>query len=571
VGILWARLGTRDAISWFSVGFVVALQTSGSLISSLTDFDGRFVHFIIIRLLSLAVLSAVLGLGWLALRYFARTKPQPVITLTTFALAVSAGTFVFDVLLVLDGFAEDYRFLSRLVTAFIGVVVGLTLVALLVASAREHGRANAQLIATAEELVSLRTEAEGRIVQRHQELVQSIRQQITAQLAQVRGSSLSDASVMRSLIDDVVRPLSYSLAKESTPAATPSAPSLPSGVAWSGVLTRALGVNPVHPRSFAVGLGAIGVAFLTSNFGLRGLLATVAIVATTFAVSALSWWLWSKLPGALPMPARVVGFSVLGVVLALGTAWVGQQISGFVFFEPVRIVAWAGIVALATWAISLAFAVFDLLRQTNDQLRATVADLRREVAAVNTSLRQLHKSVSRILHGPIQEAITSVLMKLESHPELATAPGFPDQVRTRIENALTLLTAPDTGHSDPGTIVANLQELWGEVVDISMEVSESDLVAIRSHQRTAYAVAEIVREACHNAIRHADATSITIAMKVSTRQRLVTITVSNVGIPIAHDAALGLGTQLLEDLTLEWKRAATPHGTRMTATLPLIP
>ena len=567
---LWARLGHTDAISGYNFVYIVVLQTFGSLLSALIDIEGRLGEFLLVRFAAFAVLGVVLGLGGLALRRCARSRPQPLITLLTFAIALTAGTYTFDVLLVASDFTDEYRFVGRLITAFLAIMTGSVLVSLLVTSAKENGRRNAQLVLVAEELVSLRAEAGERILQRHQGLIQRIREQITAQLEGLGRSETSDARAMRGLIDDVVRPLSYSLAR--TEASEPETP-LPEGsgpVSWPVVFEQALRGQPFHSRAFPLLVGAIAASFLILNFGLSGLFATLAVIASSSLVTFAFGVAWRILPHAAPIALRVALFTLLNIPLGWLTAWIVMSVTGFDLFDPVRIVAWMAITAIASWTVALVSEIFGILRTTNALLTGTISDLRLEVAALNTSLRQLHKSISRILHGPIQEAITSVLMKLESQPELASNPDFSREMRTRIETALALLSAPGETHGNPEQVVADIKELWGEVVDISCTVSERDMEAIRSSQQTSYALSEVLREACQNAIRHGDATAIRISMKVPSSRKEVNIAVYNTGKPFDSTSTPGLGSQLFDDVAVEWSRKATNEGTELRLTLPLI-
>jgi two-component sensor histidine kinase len=93
---------------------------------------------------------------------------------------------------------------------------------------------------------------------------------------------------------------------------------------------------------------------------------------------------------------------------------------------------------------------------------------------------------------------------------------------------------------------------------------------VRKHPDTAYAVAEIIREACQNALRHGHATAIEVSIQAIAPNQTIAIGVENTGTPIAPEARRGLGSQLFDDLTLQWTRSATPTGTDFRAVLPVI-
>lgn len=568
--VLWNRLGHPDAINGFSFLFVLILQTSGSILSSLIDFEERVFEFLGLRLLSLLVLGCVLGVGRLALNRWARSTPRPLLTLAVFSLAIAAGAAVFDVSLVATGFAEEYRFVSRLITAFIGVMTGLVLVALLVTSAREQSRSLAELAQAADQLRSLRADAEERISTRREELIHTIRDTIDDQLNLIGFGSASDTAVVRNLIDDVVRPLSYSLARgDSTVVETTSAQPT-SRVDWRSVIVDSFRGQPFHPVALAIVLGVISAPFLLLNFRAEGSLTLALLMVTVAAFTASAALLWQILPNGLSLPFRIIIFTAVSLPKAVLSAWMIQEITGVPFLDPLRFGAWMTIVTISSWAVALVFTVFTKLEETTAELVTTVDELKREVTSLNTSLRQLHKSISRILHGPIQEAITSVLVRLESRPSLATQSTFATDLRTRIESALTLVRSPSAVQGDPVAVVENLQELWGDDLNITLAAGASDLETLRAHPQTSYAVAEVIREGCQNAIRHGEARSIVVTISVHSDQQTVEIVVENSGIAMTEVSHAGLGSQMLDELTLEWQRVNLAEGARLRATLPIL-
>lgn len=564
------RLGTPQAISWFSFAFLVVLQGSGSVVSSLAPFEGRLLEFLLIRSAAFIPLGVLLAMGKFLLNRAATSTPRPLITITFLLLAISAGTATFDSLLVAFQFTEEYLFPRRLITALPGAMTGSILVSLLVTSAKEQSLANSRMLLAADRLVALGGDIEQRLSERRTELVQEIRGQIEAQLARFGPGGSATATVLRDLIDDVVRPLSYSLAKRTRGVSGREITAGENQVAWGPVLNGALSAKPFHWRIQAPILGAIGASFLTLNFGLAGLLAAVGLVVVSGIILALAQLVWPTLPPALPLLMRVFLFVLVTTAVSYAGGWVVVLATGFSVLGPVKFPAWWTIVTVALAAATLVLAVFQMLRATEEKLSSTLKELKREVATLNTSLRQLHKSISRILHGPVQEAVNSMLIGLDNHPERAETPEFSAQLRSRMMDALSLLDSPEIKDSDPALVVAYLQELWAGSADITLTVSAEDLDLIRSHQQTAYAVSEVMREACHNGLRHGHATAISVAIEVPLDKKSVNVCVSNSGIPVDPDATHGIGSQLFDDLCMKWTRQPTDDGTQFSASLPLI-
>lgn len=83
-------------------------------------------------------------------------------------------------------------------------------------------------------------------------------------------------------------------------------------------------------------------------------------------------------------------------------------------------------------------------------------------------------------------------------------------------------------------------------------VSSSSLV---HSPTTSSIVLELTREAVSNAIRHGDAGRIEISVTADPLHQDIHLRVTNDGQLLPDDLVEGVGTRLLEDMTLEWTRA----------------
>jgi two-component sensor histidine kinase len=259
--------------------------------------------------------------------------------------------------------------------------------------------------------------------------------------------------------------------------------------------------------------------------------------------------------------------------MSLVSTGVVTLITGFNVLEPVRFWSFVAISTLISWTVTLVVAALRLLSETNAELTQTAEDLKREVIAINNSYRQLHKGISRLLHGPVQEAITSSMLRLQAQAESVDtaldASAYAEVIRARVTAALELLNAPAFPTTDLGKMFADLEELWSGVVNVTYSLSDKDLTVIGSDRSAAYAVAELVREACSNATRHGNARRIDISVKVLPKERAIHLVVDNDGAPLALPSKPGIGSQLFEEQTLSWSRKQVGRKVRVTARLPL--
>ena len=146
----WNRLGSPDAISWIMVVLLLVQLASGSLVAPFTDLNGRIFEFLAVRITSVLVISAVLGLGKMLLLHVARKRPMPVLTLGIFAVATVVGSVTQNWLLIVTQFTDQWTIGQRLIVAIPGLFAFLLVSGILISLARELARNNQELAKTAD-------------------------------------------------------------------------------------------------------------------------------------------------------------------------------------------------------------------------------------------------------------------------------------------------------------------------------------------------------------------------------------------------------------------------------------
>jgi two-component sensor histidine kinase len=564
------RLGRPDAISWVTGLVTLVLMVPAALISSGVDFTGQEVLFSAIVLVRVGAMLVIYAIGKAALVRWSTRRPQPLITLATFWVAMLVGTALFDLLLVVSGLTEEFMLATRLRTTFLGTTATLVLSSLLVTYARDFSRSNVELLEKIDHLQGAKEKAGEDILSRRSQLIGTITESINVELAKFGGTNPdTDSAVMQRLIDDVVRPLSYSLNRDF-PVDDEAPPVEPdTAIHWNRVSKEALTGNPFRWLAFTVGIGLISASFLILNFGAAGIFATLALLALSTSMFWLAGRVWRFLPERIGPLARAVLFTAAHVPYGVAVSLAVTDLAGFNLLEPVRLWSFVIIAALISWTVTLVSASLRLLRETNLELAHIVDEVKRELIIVNNSQRQLHKGISRLLHGPIQEAITSSMLRLKAQSESASTIDYADTIRERISEALEQLNTPAVPATDLVTVFSGLTELWSGVVDIQSSISDRDLAIVSADHTAAYALAELVREACSNAIRHGNSRRIDVAVSVFPRKREVLLVVENDGIaPPAHSHP-GIGSQLFDEQTLSWSRKKVGSRVRVQARVPL--
>lgn len=566
----YRHLGLPQALGWANVLVAFSLQISGSAIASLIDYSQRPFEFFTIRVLALCVFALVIWLGRLTLKKFGKTRPLPLVTIVTLASALVISSFVFDSLLVSTGFTDQYVLLERLISSAPGVTVSQILTSLLVTYAVEFSQNNALLAQAEDELLTTRAEATNRISQRKAELISSIRKEISEQLQGMRTGAQDNLARMQALIDDVVRPISYSLVNEVEAEPDVVQKVETKKVDWNSVLRSSLFRNPFHWIATPFLIGAISATFLIASFQLRGLIAFVAIAFVSAGSTFLGHKIWGNLPENTGVFFRAILFTSYNLVLAWICLLTISEITGSEFIDPYRLPAWLVIFTVAAWTVSLVSEVNSMLRQTNVNLTRSISELKREVVALNSSYRQLQREISRVLHGPVQQAIHATLVRVKTNPNELNDEYLVEDLRARITQALDSLNSPNGDSESLAQVLTNLQALWLGNVDIQFHIDKAAEEAMISNLATSLSVSELVQEATSNAIRHGLASEVRIEVQATEDQRNLDVTVSNDGLPVCGSAKPGLGSQLFEDLTVEWSRKQLNKRLVVLARVPII-
>lgn len=564
------RLGRPDAINWLSAVSIVIFQTVASLITSGVDFEERLPLFVGVRLVSLTAMVGVLALGKWVLTTTAGRWWGAVVTLVTFLVGLAVSTALFDVLLVVSGLTEQSFLLRRVLLSLGGGTVILTMVAFVMTTAREYAGANQSLYGAIRDVEALREGTSTRIQQRRDDLMGTIQNLINEQISTATLSGEKADTVMRNLIDDVIRPLSHALGKqtgttESEPVVTQAA------IPWRQVVRGTLTGNPYSLIAFPVAIGLVVTTFLAMSFGFLGVAVTAVLFLLALGLNALFRAFWRALPVASPVGVRLVVFTLSLIPFFWLTVWFVNATTGFdLAVSTVRLVSW-GVIVLATWWVAaLTSSVFRQLKGTNRELGAALAQLKTELATLNGADHRLRRNISRVLHGPVQEAVSSSLRRLHSDPSLIDDPETLHTLRERIESALGTLDVDAKTPVDLIGELEDLREVWEGSVTIETTLASHTREVLDRHPEATHLVLELIREACHNAIKHGDARHIRIHVSVDRDTRLVALTVSNDGALPPADARPGMGSALFDDLTVSWQTYVGADGFAVAGTLPLI-
>lgn len=565
----WRRLGKPEAIGW-PVGVVFFPQLFfGSFAAPMAELSGRFVEFTGARVVSILTMIAVLVIGRLILELAAKNRPQPVITLLVIAATIVSGTVVQNGLLILLDFTDNWNVGLRLVVAGPGIFTLLTLSCLVVASARDSARQNNDLAGVAQRLLSTRRDAVATARQRRDELVVSVRDEVAQALSGIdTGQRSTLQHSLNSLLDDVVRPLSFRLATGIEPSRVHQAMTTTPKIVWRSVFRSALAGNPAHPNATTLWLAILVGVFLSVGFGAGGLLAASLLALTAWLSLSLLRRCWPT-GDSRHLPWRALLYSTVVVAYSSVSAVIITAVSAYDLLIPHIFIGFLLLSTSMAWTISLVYGLHEQLEKTHQQLEATVDDLQREIIALNSGVRSLQRRLSRALHGPIQSALVILIQRLEKRNTGDVADEM-ERFRENLENVLA--QAESHNQTEPvrfDDALAEVVEFWDDVAQIRVSVDDRVQSALRETDPCSRVLIELIREACGNAIKHATARFISVTVGLDTSHDALSLVVDNDGQPLRVSAQKGVGGQIFDESCLRW--GLSQHGdlVRLEALIPL--
>ena len=203
-----------------------------------------------------------------------------------------------------------------------------------------------------------------------------------------------------------------------------------------------------------------------------------------------------------------------------------------------------------------------------------------EAASVNNELYRFNvraqsqlwvaqKNLAITVHNDVQTTLIAAALHLQRAMESGTPAkvAMPD-VRRLLNQALDLAigAAEERGPQD---VLERANEKWGGLIEASLEISPAagellarDSVGIRIFE-------DLLVEFMTNSVKHGQANQVKVMLSAENDRTLLLVMTNN-GAPIdAHRTSTGLGSRLLDALTLNSSVTDVPGGVRLTATIPI--
>ncbi|MEY3561876.1 MAG: hypothetical protein RL068_1028, partial [Actinomycetota bacterium] len=200
------------------------------------------------------------------------------------------------------------------------------------------------------------------------------------------------------------------------------------------------------------------------------------------------------------------------------------------------------------------------------QLELMNHELKRETALVEQQVWLAQKKWAYLIHGTVQGALTVAASRLQLSDE--QHPADVQRILADLDQAARALQGEALDELSFAQQSKDIHDTWAGVLDIEVSVSNAARAAML-HPVTARCAAELLKELAGNAYRHGKARRLYFVVDLD-QQGDLAISASNDGEGLGDSARSGLGSQLYDDLTMEWGFAQDSSGVTFTAKLPAI-
>lgn len=579
--LLWAWMGSPTAVGFpliiflalytVVIGWAQEPPTELALEMNYHLFDllggvGAALTVLILRFTAKAlrqgnIRTAVITVGWFIAGLVG--------ALLQYAVASSVGFIspLYAVLLPFGGLS--FWTLSFCFTVFVSLLTQNR------KTAQELAQAKTRLQFLQETVGQQVTQAQEQFQRDVEEKINPVLESLSAEVEQLSSAASEDVKSattqqLRAAALDVVRPLSHQLYSAEADVeldTSHNAPVQTSPLTFKQFFTRKMNVNVVfnaalpailifafYSGSFYIGAGWVGV--------IGGCIAT-----TTVVVAALT--LLHRLTRGRQLNAVVV--VLLGVIVALLLSFlyvlipealnVGIQEDYLTYLSFGAALVLVGTV-LGTALYDNRLFALNRTKEANEENAALVARSRQEVW-----LRQ--KQIAKIVHGSIQSRLNAARIRLTQATTIT--PELVHTVLADLESARAELTmSPVQLTTDIWSQLSELADFWQGICAVTYSLEEQAQDLLNQDSTATQALMEVVSEGVSNSVKHSqaenvhltisheNATAVSIDLEHASRDREASTTSS------------GLGTQILNQLTLSWSFEITNATARLRAEIPVI-
>lgn len=396
--------------------------------------------------------------------------------------------------------------------------------------------------------------------------IAGIEESIRERLAPLRDiTATTSAEQLRALAADVVRPLSHALS-ERVPV-WKSNTEAPSKIRWQDIFRQLKPEFSMQPGLLTgLSLGAGVTAFLFF-FGFE--LAVPMLICSAVSIFLATKGMQEVATRMNPIPslaARALVMTLMLIAISIPAGLVNALITIQSDDPTFALRAGVIVVPLFGWFIALGGAAQEETARIENEINQKIEQLTWLKARLNLINWFEQGELARVLHGPVQSAISKGVIRLkEADQELAQL--VISDVKTDIEEALSLETRWAKSERPFEDLVQDLSATWSNICKIDIAISPKGSASLTSDKAAGALAWDVIHDACNNAVQHGKATWVSVRVG-DPKGDSVEVEVLDNGSQYSASAIPGLGSNLMDSCAIDWVRQREENQTRLRATLP---
>ena len=554
----------------FFATLVFALLTH--LVDTAHNVNGYlFQRIVIVTLIHFFIFFYIWIVNVLVLKRIESSALLYLVLGTIISAAALRGLLIYSILKAL-GMENGVGLAFRMQASITNIGLAILVATLAVAFSSSHAASTNRLIADQRKLRQLRDATIEKINLFDETFKNSIATQLQDSISAFKGAKSEDAlKILRLAIDQVVRPLSEILDKQTRGILESPSQDVAYKINWKSVFSKSTHIDRISEVPIILALILFGGSALVHDFPLRtSLLEIASVLFLGILLIKISKIFFARVTKRLKrVPEALFMFLSLylpGQFLGLESYFVikdSQHPGQFIFLIPVF-----------TVLLGLLFAVFNSARREALEVRVGIeiisAELNWELARARELNRQQQRLLSFTLHGQIQAAMEAAFIKLR----LAIDSGVDnDSLRSSlaelIESAVTHIYRNFKSPDSLDSVLVKIRDTWNGIAEVTWDISSEVLKKVAADPISNTALIDLITEMSFNAVKHGKASSIEIRCQ-EVDSRILELIVSNDGNVLEPSERRGLGSKLLEESTIDWNRFTEEAKTVTKARIPIV-
>ena len=490
---------------------------------------------------------------------------------TVISAGALRGFLMYSILKAL-GIENGVGLAFRMQASITNIGLAILVATLAVAFSSSHAASTNRLIADQRKLRQLRDVTIEKINLFDEAFKDSIAAQLQDSISAFKGAKSEDAlKLLRLAIDQVVRPLSEIVDKQTRGILESPSQDVAYKINWKRVFTKSAHLDQIPEVSIILALILFGGSALVHDFPLHTSLLEIAsvlflgilLINVSKRFFARVSKKFKRVPEALFM---FLSLYLPGQFLGLESYFVikdSQHPRQFIFLIPVF-----------TVLLGLLFAVFNSARREAREVRIGIeiisAELNWELARARELNRQQQRLLSFTLHGQIQAAMEAAFIRLRQAIDSGVDnDSLRSSLAELIESAVTHIYRNFRSPESLDSVLVKIRDTWNGIAEVTWNIPSEVTKKIAADPISTTALIDLITEMSFNAVKHGEASSIEIACR-EVDSRILELIVSNDGNVLEPSERRGLGSKLLEESTIDWNRFTEEAKTVTIARIPIV-